>query len=1011
MYFLSLFFIDTLVICVGEKFGRVYLDLANHNLNDPEPNHKVFEWHSLSLAVQLFTVPSLSYFIISKSSFCERLCLLIKAFYMEESFFLEDVGLEGPLDLQDHFYASLQVAQKVKDFKVYIQSEFDGSSATSIRFTKHLTWINDLQHVYTALSTFISTNRDGIDDFGGLCRQIVGESFLDLLGFTQGMNHQHRAVGTHVEYEVDSWINAFNSSAMLMRAIKSCAESWTCLVLVASSRPSAQESTSELILVFETLVKTCFEWAAVFHTVRQSEKQGLLCDDSEGSRIEILGYRGYCDEFSIHFPLYWLLASFFSALPRLVRLLNYDTVKLLVTDCFQVFQKVSGLFGDDKWTGDDVIKMVFDSSIQSLAFIAQVRANVWVRNGRSIRLQAAHYRDLSLRDAFDYDVYMVQIGVVLIGGEYIVPALVDRFGLLEAFRYRIEEDDSLDHNPDEPAKRERFPKEQELGVLEDFLHVLILVLSERTTLSGMSGAEQLRHEMIHQLAAAGKTGLSYSTLEGRLEFASQIMETRKTEADQSFDQLLYSISHFRYPEGITDSGVYTLKEEFLEEVDPWFWHFSRNQREEVEAMLAERVKKLKATETVNESKSLNLPRLKSLAFGFEQVGSLVHSKSFNRVLFFALWDSVYSIFENPGAGISGEQIVASVVQLILIAITIVKTENPGDGFVVNASTKKHVVSIKRSDSDTPISRETSLLDIVLSMIDHANHSEIKEHAPRLRYIIRSFEEIGGDNVRFIISGWRDKSQWDFFSISTKAVPSEDALSSTAEQRKRASKARQAAIMAQFAKAQSTFKANFGDELMDGDEDAEQNEPNDSMDVDPATQDQERTWLFPVGSCIICQEDVKESDKLYGLLCHLQLSHIQRQVDVTDIPNLTRVFSCPTSLDQEAVKKAFVPVTAENINTIPEDDYDECENTFRNGSKIFKKGVVPTTCGHVMHISCLDSYLSSIQSRQSMQPLRNHPENLELKEFLCPLVLFFLYLNLFPKYSVKRWEMEYILFYG
>ena len=38
----------------------------------------------------------------------------------------------------------------------------------------------------------------------------------------------------------------------------------------------------------------------------------------------------------------------------------------------------------------------------------------------------------------------------------------------------------------------------------------------------------------------------------------------------------------------------------------------------------------------------------------------------------------------------------------------------------------------------------------------------------------------------------------------------------------------------------------------------------------------------------------------------------------------------------------------------------------------------------MHVRCFDIYLESIESRHTNQYARNHPENIERKEFICPL---------------------------
>ena len=415
----------------------------------------------------------------------------------------------------------------------------------------------------------------------------------------------------------------------------------------------------------------------------------------------------------------------------------------------------------------------------------------------------------------------------------------------------------------------------------------------------------------------------------------------------------------------------------------------------MEEILKDRAKNQTLSENVNEFRPLNLPSLIPQSSIFSKLGNLVHSKTFVHVLLVALWETVFPLLDQAGTQVTSEMVLGEVVQLILIALHICRHENvlsetePTSNFFYFAVNHKVATSLPSiSESE----RETCLLDIILALVDRANELEIKEQAPRLRYIIRSFEEIGNQYIGSIVSGWRDKSKWSFFSIPSSLMNHDlqkvDEVDEKAK-RKMEAKARQAAIKAQFAQAQNTFKANFGDELED-------DGVGDAIEIDIESIDEaqipddnlciSRKAAFPSGTCIVCQEDAKSASNVYGMLCLLQESNIQRQVDVLDSENLMRVYTAPVSFDEAIIHTHFVPVTAETINDVP----PESTSTFfhrdsnLNGSRIVKKGILPSSCGHLMHISCHQNFLSSIQTRQSSQPLRNHPENLQFKQFLCPL---------------------------
>merc|ERR1719223_994097 len=101
--------------------------------------------------------------------------------------------------------------------------------------------------------------------------------------------------------------------------------------------------------------------------------------------------------------------------------------------------------------------------------------------------------------------------------------------------------------------------------------------------------------------------------------------------------------------------------------------------------------------------------------------------------------------------------------------------------------------------------------------------------------------------------------------------------------------------------------------------------------------------------------------------------------------MNQIFSTDLEFDDEKNQEEFVPVTSTSISNL------KVENVFtpefrqsQHGSGKTVKALVPTTCGHLMHDSCLQTYLKSIETRQHSQPMRNHAERMIYKEFLCPL---------------------------
>src|SRR5262249_19772450 len=108
-----------------------------------------------------------------------------------------------------------------------------------------------------------------------------------------------------------------------------------------------------------------------------------------------------------------------------------------------------------------------------------------------------------------------------------------------------------------------------------------------------------------------------------------------------------------------------------------------------------------------------------------------------------------------------------------------------------------------------------------------------------------------------------------------------------ERKKQAARERQAQILKQFAEAQALFLENHQD-LMDEDTpddednlasveaDVEAENPSTVMTADVANL---QRWTTPGGTCIVCQEDVSESNGPYGMIGYLQHTKFLQRVSL------------------------------------------------------------------------------------------------------------------------------------
>ena len=141
----------------------------------------------------------------------------------------------------------------------------------------------------------------------------------------------------------------------------------------------------------------------------------------------------------------------------------------------------------------------------------------------------------------------------------------------------------------------------------------------------------------------------------------------------------------------------------------------------------------------------------------------------------------------------------------------------------------------------------------------------------------------------------------------------------------------------------------------------------------------KTWSFPSGTCILCQEDT-DDQKLYGTFAYLGESNILRSTPVDDADFVKEVIETPASLDRPADDVRPFGVSGDNKRTVQKIMADgKVVNFERQGlSKGFPhqphgiKGPVSTSCGHIMHFHCFERYLHATLQRHQNQIARNHP---------------------------------------
>lgn len=532
--------------------------------------------------------------------------------------------------------------------------------------------------------------------------------------------------------------------------------------------------------------------------------------------------------------------------------------------------------------------------------IAQIRTGLWVRNGFAIRGQLLHYRDFMLRElCYDQDLFILQIALIILDPNTVIVSILDRFGLLGYFS-------GVFLHPTYEAS-------QLSSMVEEVLYVLITILSENANPSRMPVQVAIRREIIHALAMGP---CSYTDLVKRV--AERLVE------DICFERVLKEVANFKAPESTTDLGLYELKDEAYDEVNPFFYHYTRNRREEVENVLRTRMKKKSG-----DADPVIVPKPIGVTDGpFAVLSATFESEALLQIMFYAIYN-ILALTESSGASPpSAEAILDQVLHLVMLAI------------VERATTFSHLSAIKSFEEDK------TLIDVICTL---EHHDKYKPYKTRVEWILGQMESHVPEEVR---------SRRRVLDTSRAPAPDpEDA-------KKRAAKARQESIMLKMKAQQASFAINIDDVDDEEDEDMEETPEEPSY-----------------GTCIVCQEELTAA-RAFGTLGLVQPSRLIRRHPDSHHAYLNEVLQTVPSLDRQSDSLAttFPPAQADTL------DAKAVSSPSFGGFPVAytRFGLQGSVCSHMMHLDCFQVYSVSIRQRHRSQATRNHPESIPRKEYICPL---------------------------
>ncbi|KAJ5485228.1 hypothetical protein N7539_005216 [Penicillium diatomitis] len=905
---------------MGLRLSALYTALAQlYLIADREPDHSI-----VNLSLQLLTTPSITEEIVLRGNFLTKVMAILYTFLTTRQVGEpQAVNPNATLAFDAGSVTNRRLYHFFLDLRYLLQSEY-------------------VQHRVRTEEQYLP-------------------QFLDLVKLSQGICPNVRAVGEHVEYETDAWISA----SILMREINRL-----CRQLCESFRNPESDGGDHLLRAIKTSALTTiihsagverkrFDQAEIKEEVKFKTLQPF--DFEIGSSGEVPCHRvvefavekgSISFHHALHYTLSWLIECGRGMSSEVVRGALFDAAQSARDELHAA--KYAGKPIDDSLLAlgpEDLLLTMFDYPLRVCAWLAQMKAAMWVRNGLSLRHQASQYRGVSSRDfAYYRDIFLLQTALVTCDPSRVLASIAHRFGMVDWM--------SRNYMP-----RSGFEDTQIVDVAEEFVHLLVILLTDRTSLTAIDDSSYLTKENISRDIAHVLCfkPLSFSDLSTRL--SDKLLDS------DMFQDVLEEVANFRPPEGLSDSGTFELKSEYFDLVDPYSVHYTKNQRDEAENIYKEWMAKKtgkKASDIVYE------PKLRPITSGvFSDLPRFTGTILFAQLVHQCL-EYIVSFKECTPAipPTRVETFLQVILHLVLAAVLEDDTEDGSMDREPSQSFNLHAMSKTREI-------KAGNLTIVGLLERISVTPEFSACGPKIRHILKRLWQKRPQTYTSATASLR--FPFDRIDTSSPAIDNDNEK----EIKKKAALERQARVMAQFQQQQQQFLNTQGD-IDFGEEDFSDSE------TEVQTPQESKVWKYPSGTCIFCQDETNDS-RLYGTFALIQDSTILRQTDIRDPDRIREALKTPTSLDRSADHVRPSGVSGENRTTIRRLDSSGGEVISEKvglskgfNPKSTLRGPVTTGCGHIMHYSCFDVYYTGTQRRHSQQIARHHPENIALKEFVCPL---------------------------
>lgn len=742
----------------------------------------------------------------------------------------------------------------------------------------------------------------------------------DFLMLFQGVLPLVRQKDTHVEFESDLWIRYFNCMPSVLQLANTIA--------VGIHKCTKEESERAIRVVSEAIYKWAYgssnDKLEVSNEGPVLKKITVPVGNVSKTSLTVISYKVEEGRVSLHHPLH----AFLSWMIQFGKIESAEQLRHLMLPPVEYTSRY------DHPAEEEILSLLFDYHVRVLILLSQIKIGLWVRNGLSIRNQMNYYRDITLRDpAFSRDIFMVQTSLVVLDPNLVMYRLMDRWGLLD-----------WQTNP-------AFDDQQRLYMVEDFIHYLIIFISERRQLLGLSVKECKRKYIVKEIIQClAFKPMSFSEI---CDVVPDLLTT-----DEMFEIVLSELTTFKHPVGTRDSGLYELKPEYMTQFDTCYLHFSSPKMGEAETVYKNFIHK-KTNQPLDEI--VMEPVLEPIPSGpFVNIGAFSRTPAFASFIY----DLLTYIAKDTEKVREGDVILSLVLSLLHVAaLDDLNVHSPREAtFAATMCRDLHLEwpGIMGALSDRWVNRSKSSVILLLYSISRdqafqsskALISRIIEllHTKDPELVTKHIQERLGD-----------------VQLTQQKKEGENKEEQKNNEKKKIAKKKQKKILANLQKQQKMF--------------AEKNKSRFQEEEEETTIDEMGEWNFPRSQCILCRMPC-DSKSVFGVLGYIQKSNGNRTVPF-DAPDwVYEAYGLNQNLDE---------AEPDEDNSKGSDAWKKYKASFREENKIgpgfpnshVRMSTVIASCCHTMHQSCYANYMMSIFCRGN-QLTRYNPDDPNKYECLCPL---------------------------